>query len=98
MVGEVGPEQEVRPEYEAVAWPADREGESPLARPAGRGCCGISASRWGNYGATSVEAAGRVRPVLERAAADRPELVQERAKHHGPSTPMGTTAIPSSRR
>ncbi len=106
------PDQKASPEYEAVAWPPDREGEpalpsldgpdlveltervlamsgkeyrrvfadSPLARPGRKRmlrnlCVGL-----GNYGATSAEAAERVRPVLERAAADRSELVREHAE------------------
>jgi epoxyqueuosine reductase len=107
-----GPEQEVRPEYEAVAWAADKDGnpplpsldgpdlveftdrilamsgkeyrrvfaESPLARPGRNGMLRNLCVALGNYGATSDEAAGRVRPVLERAAEDRSELVREHAE------------------
>ncbi len=107
-----GPRQELQPEYEARAWPADRTGEpplpaldgpdlvefaerllamsgreyrrvfaaSPLERPGRSGmlrnlCVGL-----GNLGATSPEAAARVRPVLARAARDRSELVREHAE------------------
>jgi epoxyqueuosine reductase len=107
-----GPEQEVRPEYEAVAWPADRDGdpplpsldgpdlvafterilemsgkeygrvfaESPLARPGRKGMLRNLCVALGNYGATSAEAAERVRPLLEKAAADASELVREHAE------------------
>ena len=106
-----GPRQEVRPEYEAVAWEADREGdpplpsldgpdlvefterilamsgkecrrvfaESPLSRPGRKGMLRNLCVALGNYGATSAEAADRVRPVLERAAADPSGLVREHA-------------------
>jgi epoxyqueuosine reductase len=106
------PEQEVRPEYEAVAWPADRDGdpplpsldgpdlvafterilemsgkeygrvfaESPLARPGRKGMLRNLCVALGNYGATSAEAAERVRPLLEKAAADASELVREHAE------------------
>jgi epoxyqueuosine reductase len=107
-----GPRQEVRPEYEAVAWPADREGkpslpsldgpdlvefterilamsgkeyrrvfaESPLARPGRKRMLRNLCVALGNYGRTSAGAAERVRPVLERAAADASEMVREHAE------------------
>lgn len=53
--------------------------DSPLARPRRKGmlrnlCVGL-----GNYGATSPRAAGRVRPVLQRAAAEPDPLIREHA-------------------
>lgn len=107
-----GPEQTVRPEYEAVVWPADSDGdrplpsldgpdlvefterilamsgkeyrrvfaESPLAHPGRKGMLRNLSVALGNWGATSAEAAERVRPVLERAAADAAELVREHAE------------------
>ncbi|NNF28528.1 MAG: tRNA epoxyqueuosine(34) reductase QueG [Gemmatimonadetes bacterium] len=53
--------------------------DSPLSRPGRKGllrnlCVGL-----GNYGSSSLGAAGEVRPVLERAGRDRSELVREHA-------------------
>jgi hypothetical protein len=50
---------------------------SPLSRPGRKGMLRNLCVALGNYGRTSAEAAERVRPVLERAAADRSELVRE---------------------
>ena len=54
--------------------------ESPLSRPGRKRMLrNLCVALW-NYGATSREAAARVRPVLERAAADPSELVREHAR------------------
>ncbi|MEJ2542334.1 MAG: tRNA epoxyqueuosine(34) reductase QueG [Gemmatimonadota bacterium] len=52
---------------------------SPLARPGRKGMLRNLCVALGNYGAKSGEAGARVRPVLERAAQDRSELVREHA-------------------
>ena len=54
--------------------------ESPLSRPGRKRMLRNLCVALGNYGATSREAAARVRPVLERAAADPSELVREHAR------------------
>jgi epoxyqueuosine reductase len=54
--------------------------ESPLARPGRKGMLRNLCVALGNYGATSAEAAERVRPLLEKAAADASELVREHAE------------------
>ena len=54
--------------------------ESALARPGRNGMLRNLCVALGNYGATSAAAAARVRPVLEKAAADRVELVRENAE------------------
>ena len=54
--------------------------ESPLSRPGRKGMLRNLCVALGNYGATSAEAAERVRPVLERAAEDGSELVREHAE------------------
>lgn len=51
--------------------------QSPLARPGRKRMLRNLCVALGNYGATSPEAAQRVRSVLERAAADPSELVRE---------------------
>ncbi len=52
---------------------------SPLARPRRTGMLRNLCVALGNYGRTSVAAAVRVRPVLQRAAADTSDLVREHA-------------------
>ena len=54
--------------------------DSPLARPGRKGMLRNLCVALGIYGATSIESADRVRPVLERAAADPSELVREHAE------------------
>lgn len=54
--------------------------DSPLARPRRAGMLRNLCVALGNYGRRSAEAAERVRPVLERAAKDRSELVREHAE------------------
>ena len=54
--------------------------ESPRSRPGRKRMLRNLCVALGNYGATSREAAARVRWVLERAAEDPPELVREHAR------------------
>jgi epoxyqueuosine reductase len=54
--------------------------DSPLARPRRKGMLRNLCVALGNYGVTSPEAAEGVRPVLERAATGRSELVMEHGK------------------
>ncbi len=53
---------------------------SPLARPRRTGMLRDLCEALGSYGRTSIEAAVRVRPVLQRAAADPSELVRVHAE------------------